>query len=82
MTHHISTIEGKREFITSLCDAVKNDALAKAENMPAEWDGHEIRRYLADKFEREAWTLGPKADKSYRRRYRAYRNEVLTRGDL
>lgn len=41
-------------------------------NVPAEWDGIELRRYLVDVAERKS----PRMD---RKRYHEYRNEVLIR---
>jgi hypothetical protein len=44
-----------------------------ARKMPDTWDGHELRRYIADKFEEATITLKPGTkDAGYRRRLREY----------
>lgn len=75
----------KKLFIRQICNAVRDDLVKKIRDMPEEWDGHELRRLLADKFEREAWTLGPGQKRSNSlggqpsKRYRDFLNECLTR---
>lgn len=76
--HPIKTKAGKRQFIRDLCNAIRNEACAKARQMPKDWDGHELRVYLAEKFEDSArmslvraYPRSPLA--------KAYRNEMLTR---
>ena len=71
------TKDEKAEFIVNLCNAVRDSVIAKVGNMPEAWDGHELRRMLADQFEREAWLLGP-GIKQNRARFRKYRNIVAT----
>lgn len=67
----ISTATGKQEFIRQLCAAVLRDALEATTRMPEEWDGRELREYLADKFERSRMPVDD------RKRRKAYRNFVL-----
>lgn len=71
----------KCSFIESLISRVKAEVLSKVLDMPAEWDGHELRRYIADKFDESAMTVGRKGPhgKPYAARTRAYRNAVATR---
>jgi hypothetical protein len=71
----------KRRFINELIRNVRTDILAKVSAMPDEWDGHELRRYIADKFEESVTTVGRAGHygKPHRRRFRDYRNEVLVR---
>lgn len=73
----------KRKFLRELTSNVLKDVLAKVDQMPDEWDGIELRRYLADRFEAASIKLpGSKFGgerKAMRSRYRAYRNEVLVR---
>lgn len=40
----------KRKFIRSLTAAVRDDLLGKVKYMPEEWDGHELRQLLGEKF--------------------------------
>jgi hypothetical protein len=69
----------KRKFIKDLTAAVARDAIAKIDRMPEEWDGHELRRYLADQFDREVSALmNIKGARANRSRFRAYRNTIAT----
>jgi hypothetical protein len=71
----------KQKFIRDLIGGVQELVLMKVDQMPDDWDGHELRRYIADKFEDSAMTVGRKGQhgKPYARRYREYKNEVITR---
>lgn len=65
------SLEDKRGFITQLSDSIRDEVLAKAERMPEEWDGHELRAYMADKWEQERTSLMRRG-----RRLRDYRNTI------
>lgn len=67
------TRDEKRQFIADLCTAVSKHAMSKVAEMPEEWDGHELRQYLADEFSREISTL-MRAKRS--RRVRQYNNTI------
>ena len=67
----------KRAFVRSLANSVRDAILARADAMPDEWDGHELRQFLADEFEREK---SPRVMSG--RRLRAYRNARATIGRL
>lgn len=71
----------KRKFIRELIANIQRDVLKAVPNMPEHWDGHELRRYIADRFEESAFTVGRKGPygRDYRKRTKDYRNEVLTR---
>lgn len=70
------------DFVHDLVDAVKRDVVDKADLMPDEWDGEELRRYLADRFERECnllkrgWVRASGSSK----RLAAYNAECAKRG--
>jgi len=68
------TANEKKKLIRTLVASVKTDALAAVAKMPEDWDGIELREYLADKFA-ECRFRGT-MDK---RRTKRYRNEVLVR---
>lgn len=68
------TRQEKRKFIRNLTTAVRDDLLKKVGAMPEEWDGIELRRLLADKFEREVFS-----DLLKGRRLKNFRNEVAVR---
>jgi len=40
----------QREFIKTFCDTMRDAALSKVDQMPDNWDGHELRSYLSEKF--------------------------------
>jgi len=40
----------QRRFIRELVASVRGDILESVAKMPAEWDGVELRQYIADKF--------------------------------
>lgn len=65
----------KRAFIDELINNVHSEIVNRIPKMPDEWDGHELRRYIADKFNDSAMTVGK--DKSYARRFREYKNTVI-----
>lgn len=66
----------KKKIIRELIGNVQRDVLAKVPQMPEEWDGIEIRQYLADKFSESSLMMGRK---DLLKRLRSYRNEVLVR---
>jgi hypothetical protein len=65
-------------FVLDLCHAVRKDVVAQIDDgkIPEEWDGHELRRLLADRFEDAAQMSRPMADKRGKR-YRDYANVKL-----
>lgn len=67
----------KARFIETLCDSVRDIALAHLDVMPEEWDGLELREYIADKFAVERYMAYDK--KRYRKRLSDYRNERIVR---
>ena len=44
------TLYEKEQFIKRLCDFVKQQLLRKVKDAPEEWDGHELRRWISDRF--------------------------------
>lgn len=65
----------KKKFIQDLCDYVRDTTVEKVGNMPEEWTGHELRRYLADKFEEQTTTT---MRDSHSARMKDYRNTIAT----
>lgn len=63
----------KRRFVKELMREVQRTIISNIPKMPEEWDGIELRQYLADKF----------ADANYVRMHRTrkhnYNNEVVIR---
>ena len=67
----------KLEIVCNITESIKNqfaDAL-RAGAVPEEWDGYEIRQWLADRFQYETRPVG-------RKRVREYRNTVATSSKL
>lgn len=69
--------ESKVEFVNNLTKSVCDEIVGKilTGKIPQEWDGHELRELLADKFAAER--SEPLSNKRSAR-YKAYRNAVLT----
>jgi hypothetical protein len=69
----LDTVREKKRFIRELCDNVKRDLLNKAAQYPKEWDGIELRRLIARRF-----NMAVMGDFSGKRK-RNYENELLVR---
>lgn len=71
----------KRQFVRALIRGTQKAILAKVSQMPPEWDGHELRAYIADQFEANKVTVGRRDayGRAYRQRTAEYRNECITR---
>jgi hypothetical protein len=69
--------EEKAIFIENMFETLKKDALVKVDYMPEEWDGWELRQYMADKTNDIVWPSS--ADKG---RKRKYTNTIRTTGNL
>lgn len=67
------TLQEKRDFIQSLIETVETEIMNKTGKMPENWDGHELRLYIKDKFSDVVWGDVNKKSK----RYRDYKNTVL-----
>jgi hypothetical protein len=65
----------KRRFVNELIGSVRTTILKRVAAMPEEWDGHELRRYIADQFLIQTTPLD-------RRREHAYRNTIAVNGEL
>ena len=70
-------LKEKRAFVRSLANSVRDAILARADAMPKEWDGHELRQFLADEFAREVYRETMKG-----RRLREYHNARTMIGRL
>jgi len=69
------TAADKKRFVRELFSSVQRTVLENVAKMPEEWDGHELRQYIADKFD------GCISDFMHRggARKRAYENEIVVR---
>ena len=65
----------RAKFIIELCDRSRDAILKCVGAMPDNWDGHELRRYIADHFEDQVFDMN-------RTRLLEYRNDVITRQGL
>lgn len=72
------TKEQKMEFVVNLTTSIQKEVLQKiaSERIPKEWDGHQLREYLADKF---AWERTELMKRARSRLKKAYENECLVR---
>lgn len=62
----------KSQFIADLIDSCHSRLLDRLDRVPDEWDGHELRQWIADTFAEQ--TSGALTGK----RGREYRNAVVT----
>lgn len=76
------TTTDQQEFVNNLTESVRKEIVAHIRDgkIPAEWDGHELRALLAEKFTSEAaLSLSRNGSLCKRqRRYRQFRNTVIT----
>ena len=63
----------KQDFIADLCNMVRDHILGKVSGMPEEWNGIELRQYIADRFAEQAYYLQRKEN---HKRRRSYKDEV------
>jgi len=73
----------RTDFILDLIASVRNDiCVEKVEHMPDHWDGEELRRYVADRFEAETNILarGRVRQNGATKRLAAYHAAVILRG--
>jgi 2'-5' RNA ligase len=68
------TREEQTQFAVGLIYEVRNRIVAKLNDVPEEWDGHELRQWVADHFALASFTL-----KKMRQRYRRYKNACRVR---
>ena len=66
------TASNRKRFIRGLCNNVRNKILSKVAQMPDDWDGIELRSYIAACF--AECKMGNLAGK----RLRDYRNAIYT----
>ncbi len=56
----------KTKLIDSFMQSMKTHIMDAVQYMPEEWDGIEIRQYIADKFVRQVHKMNPKRAKAFR----------------
>ena len=71
--------EAKIAFIEQLTTGVTMNIVANIDKIPEHWDGIELRRYIADKFEESTMVLqrGTVRSNGYSKRLKAYHNDVI-----
>lgn len=60
------------KLLESVLDNMKASLLTRVEHFPENWDGIEIRQYVADKFRNDTRPM-------HLKRLRRYKNDVMTR---
>lgn len=68
----------KRQFIIELLANVQKELLAKLPQVPEEWDGHELRQWIAGRFQDAADMSKCMKDRRSKRR-KDFDNEVIMR---
>jgi len=70
-------VKEKKKFVLDVFAIVKQDILNRIHLMPDNWDGFELRQYIADKMQKDIAYL--KMDKG---RKRDYNNSIRVIGNL
>ena len=52
------TTAGKRKFVRSLCNSVRDTLIAAVDKLPEDWNGIELRDLLAEAFEAQRFVDG------------------------
>jgi hypothetical protein len=63
----------QRALARAICRDITKAIVAKVRDMPEEWDGLELREYIADQFHRERYMSNPWRKKDYAKRLRSYK---------
>ena len=71
----------QRKFLRALAGVTVSDMLAQIKAIPAEWDGPELRCWLAERFESNASHSCIRRDPRSKRA-RSYRNTMLCNPNL
>lgn len=71
------TLNDKKVFIHDLVNSIHASLQEDVATVPEEWDGHELRQWIADRFSSRA-TLGSLMKRGTKRRI-DYENEILIR---
>lgn len=74
--------QDKKRFIRELIRHTQDAILSKVNQMPEEWDGIEIRHYVAERFMSNSFFTPNEIrlrSHLFKRRLKDYRNEVLVR---
>ncbi len=79
--HPITTKAGKRQFIKQLSKNMERKFLDKLDHVPDNWDGIEIRAWMATTWQAEnPFPKGYTARSGYaNNRARAFKNDLITR---
>lgn len=66
----------KKSLIKALCKSMEIGFLDKLERLPANWDGQEIRTWMAETWARETW-MGRWKERD-RKRLKKFKNDCYT----
>lgn len=74
----ITTKAGKKNLIKNLTASMLESFLVKADRIPDNWDGHEIRTWMAEGWQREGYARNLKANTKRGRDFRSdiYNNNL------
>lgn len=75
------TPQEQEELVRECCNRIRDECISRIRQggVPTDWNGIELRWWLADKFEFNTFGRGKGADSHYRNRYRRYKNEERVR---
>jgi hypothetical protein len=60
------TISEQKKFVTDLMNSVRDSILQNAYEFPSDWNGVELRQYIADRMARETMPMKGARIRNYR----------------
>lgn len=64
-------------FVENFIEVVKKDLLSKMDRVPENWDGFELRWWIADTFREQTIDYdGDRRSLAHKRRHRKYANDI------
>ena len=82
-TPDIRTAPGKKKFVNALCNRIRDVTIERIPDMPKDWDGIELRKYLADMFADEITaSIKNSLQQRHGRSLQGYRNTIAKTATL
>ena len=72
------TKQEQMQFVRDLADSIASDIVKRADRLPTEWDGHELRCLFAEKAKAAAFATEIRRH-PHSKRARDYRNDYIVK---
>ena len=59
-------ISEQKQFVRDLVKSVQSEILENTFDMPSDWDGIELRQYIADKFSEQVFEMSGARKRNYK----------------